>query len=207
MKLSFAIPAEGQSFSATIREGESFRMAIAGDGSYEMTPVIRSAKSIAVMVVWNAEKSGAQGPRKTETLQLAVGAKRALRMNPGLSVGAEGIDRIPLPQRESPAARQVSFLSGPEAMARLMRDDGTCCVTCGKVTACGCKVDGMSCGSCCSDSCCPPAPPEKMAMLGSYRPMTFAQMVGLECASRAAQPERKLTAGEGRKAASDRASL
>lgn len=30
---------------------------------------------------------------------------------------------------------------------------GSCCVTCGNTTACGCAVS-MSCGSCCSDPCC-----------------------------------------------------
>ena len=30
---------------------------------------------------------------------------------------------------------------------------GTCCVTCNRVTACGCAVE-MECGSCCSGECC-----------------------------------------------------
>jgi len=33
-------------------------------------------------------------------------------------------------------------------------DTGTCCVTCGNVTACACGVFDMTCGQCCCPGCC-----------------------------------------------------
>jgi hypothetical protein len=58
------------------------------------------------------------------------------------------------------AFRQATFasISGrstavnePESLN--LQVDGTCCVTCFGITACGCTVT-LSCGSCCSDICC-----------------------------------------------------
>lgn len=35
----------------------------------------------------------------------------------------------------------------------IIEPDGSCCVTCGGISACACAVS-MSCGSCCADPCC-----------------------------------------------------
>lgn len=54
-----------------------------------------------------------------------------------------------------PADQQVPYLN-QLSMRRLqdaMENSGTCCVSCGSTRVCGCMVS-LSCGSCCSDSCC-----------------------------------------------------
>jgi len=51
----------------------------------------------------------------------------------------------------------LDIISLPLANIRSMSDcdGGTCCVTCGSVTACACGVK-MSCNSCCCPGCCKP---------------------------------------------------
>ena len=52
---------------------------------------------------------------------------------------------------DTPPMSTPGRLEGEEALRNVAA--GSCCVTCGSVTACGCAVS-HSCGSCCSDPCC-----------------------------------------------------
>lgn len=99
--------------------------------------------------------------------QVADGGRSALEvviyrlrsMEPGSLKGAKELSRVstpigttrPLPQGLSDVPVRIK-IGGP-ARCGGAGHGGRCCVTCDKVTACGCAVS-MSCGSCCAGECC-----------------------------------------------------
>lgn len=108
---------------------------------------------------------GLQGLTQIETLEVRDGltsSMRSLALD-GLKVsGIKRSDRVT--EADVKAYREHLFgratgggealESGPPASTSSFEDvESTCCVNCGSVTACGCKVT-MSCGSCCAGACC-----------------------------------------------------
>ena len=82
-----------------------------------------------------------------EAVGLGEGVPVALRSMPQVGLVIEGSRIAPTTALVQPAS--YTFAALPRATT-----SDQCCVTCGNVKACGCKVL-HSCGSCCAGPCCP----------------------------------------------------
>ena len=142
------VESDNRSFNGSVVEGKGFRVTLAGVGTFEIMPVLVSEGRYAVAVRGGPEGAESSDLRQLETVNAREGVPVALRSMPQVGLVIEG-SRIAAPTAlVRPAA--YTFASMPRAT---MTD--RCCVTCGIVTACGCKVQG-DCGFCCVEPCCPP---------------------------------------------------
>ncbi len=137
---------ENRSFQGSVLEGQGFRVTFHGTGTFEIVPVIvNEVQGTFRVTVYRGTEGGEGALRAVETVSARAGVPVALRSMPAVGLVVEGVRQAPAPQ---PRVQRISFPS-----SRGFTPD-TCCIRCGNVTACGCKVVG-DCDSCCVAPCCP----------------------------------------------------
>lgn len=149
INLHLNVESENQSFSGAVMEGQGFRITLAGAGSFEIMPVLVAEGRYAVAILGGPEGAERAGLRQVETVTAREGVPVALRSIPHTGLVIEG-SRIAAP---TAMVRPATYTFASMPWMALHR----CCVTCGKVTACGCAVES-DCGWCCAGPCCPPPP-------------------------------------------------
>jgi hypothetical protein len=148
------VNAEGQnrSFGGSVPEGKGFRLTFERVGTFEIVPVIldAAAQTFRVTVYRGAIDGEFADMRAVETLTARRGVVVNLRSMPSVGLMIEAVRLAP---RAQAAPVRVSFAS-TESLARVLQQD-FCCVSCGGVIACACRVTS-ACGTCCVAPCCPP---------------------------------------------------
>jgi len=176
-KMTITIVEEDSETSATIPEGDVFKVSINRGSTFELIPVQVGAGRYSVSVY----QQTATGRVRAETLSMGLNAAaRTKTTKPTFVVEINEVRNtsartsFQAPRSEGSAA----FVSNPRDLMRLVMDIGTCCVKCGNVEACGCAVS-MDCGRCCSDACCENIP-DGLAFIDT-QPKTFMEIAGLAC--------------------------
>lgn len=186
-----------QSVGGAVKEGGRYTMTINGRGAYALTAVVADLAARRVNItVHRASNEKAQDFRAVETVTATVGTPVPLKAIPRASVVVEGIRRAQASGEV--AGMTAGFASNSSRVWEPVRATalfGSCCVTCGNVTACGCAVSG-DCGSCCSDSCCPPIRIEANSS-GSTPAPTFYRFADAGCRKPVPDRERLFTGSEG----------
>ncbi|HEU4556612.1 MAG TPA: hypothetical protein VFS20_02140 [Longimicrobium sp.] len=155
------------SFAGTIPEGGKFRLTLTGSRQmYAISAVQRRENSFDVTVL-RGQVSGADTTfTAIETVVATLGRPAPLRALPYFTVVIEGTRRADAAVSQVPTARPI--------LATLTRGilnaDDYCCVSCGGITACACRVQG-SCGYCCVGTCCPKSLPEAMGPARDSAPL------------------------------------
>jgi hypothetical protein len=190
--------ADNRAFDIATLEGRRSRMTFAGNGTYEISPIVldRAGRRFRLTIYKGAENAPSEQLRQVEQVEAQLGVPVAIRSMPTVSVVVDGTRRRPTAAGQVPSQFQFASLS-TQVRRSLATFSGDCCVTCGTVTACGCAVAGMSCGSCCSDACCPPPEEEEKkpppgGVVLFHAPRSFEQMVG-RCGKQVKDEERILT--------------
>lgn len=147
--------AQDRSFGGSVAEGQGFRMTFQGVATFEIVPVIvDEARGTFRVTVYRGPVNGeAADLRAVETVSARLGVPVALRSMPSAGLVIEGVRRAAPRAQVRPAAFNFTR-SAPARMARATLGD-RCCVTCGTVTSCACRVIN-DCGNCCVNPCCPP---------------------------------------------------
>jgi hypothetical protein len=167
---------ENRSFQGSVVEGQGFRMTFHGAGVFEIVPVVvnQTQGTFRVTVYRGPEGGEATELRAVETVVARLGVPVALRSMPAMGLVVEGIRQAPPPQ---PRAHSISYTGSPSVrIARTLAFEA-CCIRCGNVTACGCKVSG-DCDFCCEAPCCPP-PIETSTDRVLPAERSFVRMAGL----------------------------
>lgn len=187
---------ENQSFDGSVPEGQRFRLTFAGRGTYELSPVLLNAatRTFRITVYAGAENAETGDLRLVERVDARQGVPVVIRSLSRFSVVIDGT-RGRTASRPGQQAR-YQFSVNSAARRTLRPFFGSCCVRCGTVQACACRVV-MECGECCADGCCPVPPAEEDpklpppgAMMLAPRP--FAQLAGA-CAKPVRDEERLFT--------------
>jgi hypothetical protein len=158
--IDFHVNAERQnsSFGGTEREGGRFTLTFHDTGqSYAISMVQRDENRFAVSVLQRRVTGNDTTFAPMEMVIATLGRPTPLRTLPYVTVVIDGTRRADAPVSALPSVQPVLASYGRTVTSYF----GTCCVTCGVVTACGCAVK-HDCGSCCSDGCCPKQLPEVM---------------------------------------------
>lgn len=168
--IDFHVNAEQKnvSFSGTEHEGGKFTITLHDTGqTYALSMVQRGENRFEVTVLRRRVSGNDTSFTALETVRATQGRPAALTALPYYTVVIDGTRRANAPVSSIPTVRTVlaSYTQGMRAWF------GTCCVTCGQVTACGCAVK-HDCGSCCSDDCCPKQLPEVMLPREDTEPLT-----------------------------------
>lgn len=185
--------AENKSFDISTLEGRRSRLTFAGHGTYEISPVVtdRTGRRFRLTIYKGPENAESEDLRQVEQVDAQLGVPVAIRSMPTVSVIVDGTRQRQAAAGQAPSQFQVASLQ--TEVRRSLRAFSDCCVTCGRVTACGCAVSGMTCGSCCSDGCCAqPAPPPGGGLVFFQAPRSFEQMIG-RCGKQVKDEERILT--------------
>lgn len=165
--------ADNRSLGGSVPEGKSFRMTFDGVGTFEIVPVVVDETQGTFRVTVYRGPVGAETGdlRAVETVNARIGVPVALRSMPSVGLVIEGIRRVE-PQAQAGATAFTFASSAPVRIARATMQD-SCCVTCGRITACGCAVSG-DCGTCCVKPCCKISPTSNDGFLPA--PRAFARM-------------------------------
>ena len=195
-----------QSVGGAVKEGGRYTMTINGRGAYVLTAVVTDAAAKKVSItVHRASSDKSEDYRPVETVRATVGTPVPLKSIPQASVVVEGIrksrvsggatGRLDSFASTLPRTASASQLWEPVRSTALF---GSCCVTCGNVTACGCAVSS-DCGSCCSDDCCKVSLPIRETSSEAPRTpaQTFYRFTGSDCRRPVADDERLYTGPEG----------
>lgn len=185
--------ADNKSFDIATLEGRRSRLTFAGHGTYEISPVVtdRAGRRFRLTIYKGPENAPSEDLRQVEQVDAQLGVPVAIRSMPTVSVIVDGTRQRQAAASQAPSQFQVVSLA--TQVRRSFPAFSYCCVTCGRVTACGCAVSGMDCGSCCSDGCCAqPAPPPGGGLVFFQAPRSFEQMVG-RCGKHVKDEERILT--------------
>lgn len=144
------------SFAGTIREGGKFRLTLNGSRQmYAISAVQRQENSFDVTVLRGQVSGQDTTFTAIETVVATLGRPAPLRALPYFTVVIEGTRRADSPVSQVPAVQPILA-----TMTRgVLSADDYCCVSCGGITACACRVQG-SCGYCCVGTCCPKSLPE-----------------------------------------------
>ena len=178
---------ENRSFGGSVIEGKGFRMTFAGVGTFEIVPVIVDAGQGTFRVTVYRGPVDAEGTdlRAVETVNARLGVPVALRSMPSVGLVVEAVRQV-APQGQVRVTSASFTASAPVRIRRAVAQD-RCCVTCGRVTACGCRVIG-DCGDCCVGQCCPP-PIETSNDRVFPAPRAFASLAG-QCGNAIRNEER-----------------
>jgi hypothetical protein len=145
--------ADNRSIGGTVAEGNGFRMTFNGVGTFEIVPIVvdEAQGTFRVTVYRGAVGAETKDLRAVETVNARRGVPVALRSMPSVGLVIEGVRRV-APEAQ---AGLVSYTLAERATVRIARAtmQDECCVTCGRIKACGCAVTG-DCGSCCVRPCC-----------------------------------------------------
>jgi len=158
--IDFHVNAERQnsSFGGTEREGGKFMLTFHDtEQTYAITMVQRGQNRFAVSVLQRRVAGNDTTFAPMETVMATLGRPTPFRTLPYVTMVIDGTRRANAPVSVVPTVQPV-LASYTRAASSYF---GSCCVTCGVVTACGCAVK-HDCGSCCSDDCCPKQLPEVM---------------------------------------------
>lgn len=147
--------AENRAFDGSVVEGQRFRISIRGSGSYEIMPVLVDAQAGRFRVTVFAGPEGAEGAelRQAGTVDARRGVPVALPGMRSVSLVIDGVRRA-----ENAGQGSVQLISNQLPTAVLPTFQTECCVECGNITACGCRVV-HSCDFCCVSPCCRPGDP------------------------------------------------
>ena len=148
--------ANNRSLGGTVAEGQGFRLTFERLASFEIVPVIvdEARGRFRVTVYRGPVNSELADMRAVETVEARLGTPVALRSMPSVGLVIDAVPRAG-PQAQGRQAPVAFTGSAPARIARALRQDDRCCISCGGLVACGCKVSG-DCGFCCVAPCCPP---------------------------------------------------
>jgi hypothetical protein len=168
------VESENAAFDGSVAEGRRFRISIAGSGSYELAPVLAEPRAGRFHVTVY------RGPEGAQPSQMRIAGTVTARQ--GIPVALPGMPSVSLVIDGVRTAQPVAAPSGAQLIARAARAvvrpslQTECCVRCGNVTACGCRVV-HTCDLCCTAGCCRPGDIQQtMNLLPAER--TFAQLAG-----------------------------
>lgn len=155
IELHINAEADNRSLGGSVPEGKSFRLTFNDVGTFEIVPVIvdEAAGTFRVTVYRGPVGAETADLRAVETVNARMGVPVALRSMPSVGLVIEGIRRVALQAQAGGAS--FTFASSAQVRIASATMQDRCCVTCGRITACGCAVSG-SCGGCCVIPCCPP---------------------------------------------------
>ncbi|HEX6040002.1 hypothetical protein [Longimicrobium sp.] len=175
--------AQNQSFGGSVREGARFNLSIRGVGEYALVPVVTNerAQQLTISVV----RLEGENARTVETVTATVGEPAILR---SIRMTTVVIEELRMAPRRA-AATTATFAGNVSERRFHFAYTGECCITCGVVKACGCAVS-MSCGNCCSDSCCKIIEQTRNTVPDGR---TFAQLAMSPCNRPIAAGERRFT--------------
>jgi hypothetical protein len=150
LKITFS---DGEWIQAGAIEGGIIRIERSGQG-FAFSPFVRDVNKGLVEIVVSKITRQNETDSLEEIARLTVSSKSgsATMVNPSLSIQLLGIDK----GADGASNDGLRFQSAKYCAVRgssAMRQDH-CCVTCGSTTACSICVT-MSCGSCCTQVCCP----------------------------------------------------
>lgn len=182
--------ADNRSFDATVVEGKRFRLSFDGVGTFEIMPLVlnQARGTFRVTVYRGPEGAESADLRLVETVDAQVGVPVALRSMPSVGLVIDGVR----------SAEAVAAMTSNQAVRSAwrgfaMQDD--CCVTCGNVTACGCRVVA-DCDFCCVAPCCKMEDPASFDRIVPATDRSFARMAG-QCGNPIKDEERIHTTAAG----------
>ncbi len=137
----------------TVESPSTGSIAISGEVLDEATRQVR-------FVVFRVDSygPGLQGLTQLDVIEVRDGMASSVRAVALAGLKVTGIqERSAVAENQNGDRRQGSDLQNgctqPKSASAIEDEENICCVRCGNVTACGCRVT-MSCGSCCAGSCC-----------------------------------------------------
>lgn len=186
------VESENRAFDGSVVEGQRFRISIRGRGTYELLPVLADASTgrFRVTVFTGPEGAERGEMRQAGTVDARQGVPVALPAMPSTSLVIDGVRRAEPVAAGTQTRYQLMSYARPGI--RLASQQTECCITCGNVTACGCRVV-HTCDFCCLAPCCRPGDFGGTAsVLPAER--NFAQYVG-GCGNPIKDEERIFTPG------------
>lgn len=174
--LHLNLESENTALDASVVEGQRFRVSIEGSGTYEVMPILAEPRAGRFRVTVFRGPEGAESARLREagTVTARQGVPVALPGMPSASLVIDGVRRAQPVASTAPSRDQLIAYTARSLLRPSLQTD--CCIRCGNVTACGCRVVG-DCDLCCVSPCCRPGDIQVTRnALPAER--TFAQLAG-----------------------------
>jgi hypothetical protein len=168
------VEAEGQIFSAAVREGDPLRLTVRQTDEYRLVPVLQAGSRNAVTVAVYRGVAGQQGSgRLVERVNARLGSPASLRVNPSIRFVLDGVR-----MGSGPVAVALPAAVRAPGQGLASFQDENCCVCRGGACACACGVKA-SCGQCCMGECCKIINETSNAGAGQEERVREARIAGL----------------------------